>query len=209
MKLYITPRAPNPKRVCMFLAEKQIGDVALVAVDLNAQEHLTPDFLRRNPLARVPVLELDDGRFLSESRAICTWLESRFPEPNLMGRDGEERAFLEMIDRLAEWHILLPTGQWIRHMHPGLAGLEKPQFPAYGERQEAARGPGLAWLEQRLGEGPWVAGERFSIADITAFCAIEFARLMKFKPGEAGYPNIQRWRDQLAQRPSASAGDRV
>ena len=209
MKLYITPRAPNPKRVCMFIAEKQIAGVVLEAVDLNAQEHQSAQFLRRNPLARVPVLELDDGRCLSESRAICTWLEAHTPEPNLMGRDGEERAFIEMLDRQVEWYVLLPTAQWIRHTHPGLAFLETPQFPAYGERQEAARHPGLAWLEQRLGEAPWVAGERFSIADITAFCAIEFARVMKFKPGEAGYPYIQRWRDTLAQRPSSSAGDRV
>ena len=209
MKLYITPRAPNPKRVCMFIAEKQIASIALVAVDINAHEHLSPGFLERNPLARVPVLALDDGRYLSESRAICTWLEAHYPEPNLMGRDGEERAFLEMLDRQVEWHILLPTGQWIRHVHPGLASLERPQFPDYGKRQEAARAPGLAWLEQRLGEGTWVAGERFSIADITAFCAIEFARLMKFKPGEAGYPNMQRWRDAMAQRPGATAGDTV
>lgn len=126
-----------------------------------------------------------------------------------MGEGSDERAFIEMYDRYVEWYILLPTAQWVRHAHPGLVALENPQFPDFAQNQAAKRELGLAWLEQQLGKYPWVAGERFTIADITAFCAIEFSRVMKFKPGDAGYLNIQRWRDELAARPSAVAGDQV
>jgi len=126
-----------------------------------------------------------------------------------MREGSEERAFIEMYDRYVEWCILLPTAQWVRHAHPGLVALENPQFPDFAQNQAAKRDLGLAWLEQQLGKYPWVAGERFTIADITAFCAIEFSRVMKFKPGDAGYLNIQRWRDELAARPSAVAGDQT
>jgi glutathione S-transferase len=193
----------------MFIAEKGLDSIQSIAVDLNAGAHREQDFLSRNPLSRVPVLELDDGRFISESRAICTWLEGVYPQPNLMGEGADERAFIEMYDRYVEWYILLPTAQWVRHAHPGLVALENPQFPDFAQNQAAKRDLGLAWLEQQLGKYPWVAGERFTIADITAFCAIEFSRVMKFKPGDAGYVNIQRWRDELAARPSAVAGDQT
>ena len=93
-----------------------------------------------------------------------------------MGEGYEERAFIEMYDRYVEWYVLLPTAQWVRHGHPGLAALENPQFPAFAENQAKKREAGLEWLEKRLESHPWVAGERFSIADITAFCAIEFVR---------------------------------
>ena len=207
MKLYVSPRAPNPKRVRMFMAEKDMTDITLVSVDLNAHQHSEPSYVAKSPLSRVPVLELDDGTCISESRAICTYLESLVPDNNLMGVDGLERAQIEMADRLVEWYVLLPTMQWIRHVHPGLAPLEKPQFPAFGESQAEKRGPGLDWLESTLGKQAFVAGKRFTIADITAFCTIEFSRLMKFKPAEAGYPHIQAWRDRVGQRASASAGD--
>ncbi|MDY0108096.1 MAG: glutathione S-transferase, partial [Giesbergeria sp.] len=121
MQLYTAPRAPNPRRVTMFMAEKGITGMTQVAVDLNAQEHKGDAFRAKSPLATVPALELDDGRILTETRAICTWLEGRFPEPNLMGRDAEERAFIEMADRRVEWYLLARIGQCIRHTHPGLA----------------------------------------------------------------------------------------
>lgn len=209
MKLYTAPRAPNPKRVHMFLVEKGITDIAFEAVDLNAHHHKTEHFTAKSPLSRVPVLALDDGRHLSESRAICSYLEGRYPEPNLMGVDATEHAFIEMADRLVEWYLMLPTAQWVRHSHPGLAALENPQFPEHGAVQGERRKAGLDWLEQTLSAHDWVAGERLTIADITAFCTIEFSRLMKFKPAEAGYPSIQAWRDRMAQRPSASAGDQI
>ena len=207
MKLYTAPRAPNPKRVLMFLAEKGVSDIECIPVDLNGQAHKTEEFVAKSPLSRIPALALDDGRHLTESRAICTYLEGLYPEPNLMGVDATERAFIEMHDRLVEWYLMLPTAQWVRHSHPGLAALEQPQFPEFGASQANKRQAGLNWLEQQLSTNAFVAGDRFTIADITAFCTIEFSRLMKFKPGEAGYAAIQAWRDRIAQRPSATAGD--
>jgi len=206
VKLYSAPYAPNPRRVWMFIAEKGVNDIEAINVDLNNHAHKAPDFISKSPLSRVPALELDDGRCLSESRAICTYLEGVYPEPNLMGQDAEERAFIEMHDRLVEWYLLAPSAQWVRHTHPGLAALEQPQFPDFGQSQGEKRVAGLQWLEQQLTNQPYVAGERFTIADITAFCTIEFSRLMKFKPGEAGYSAIQAWRDRIAERPSAKAG---
>src|SRR3990167_8155501 len=98
MKLYTAHRAPSPRRVLMFLVEKNISGLEMVHVDLNQGEHRTDDYLRKNPLAKVPALELDDGRVLTETRAICTYLEGLYPEPNLMGTNFDERAFIEMAD---------------------------------------------------------------------------------------------------------------
>jgi glutathione S-transferase len=205
MRLYTAPRAPNPRRVEMFLAEKGIRDIERVPVDLNAGEHRQQGFLARNPLARVPVLELDDGRFLAESRAICTYLESLYPEPNLMGRDGAERAFIEMADRQIEFHLFASIANCIRHSHPGLAALEQPQFADFGASQGQRIREVARWLDGQLASRPYAAGERFTVADITAFCAIEFARLIRFQPGNEGMAHLQAWRDRIAQRPSASA----
>ena len=204
MKLYTAPRAPNPRRVEMFIAEKGIAGIELVALDLNAGQHKSGEALKRNPLARVPVLELDDGRHLAESRAICTYLESLKPEPNLMGQDGTERAFIEMTDRQVEFHLFVALMNCTRHTHPGLATLEGKQFPNFGAAQGERFREAARWLDEKLAGQPYVAGERFTIADITAFCAIEFARLIKFKPGDTGFASLQAWRDRIAARPSAS-----
>lgn len=204
MKLYVSERAPNPRRVQMFIAEKGITGIEPVLVDINAHEHRAHPLLSRGPMARIPVLELDDGRVLSESRAICTYLEGLHPEPDLMGRTAEERAFIEMVDRQVEWSITLPLAQAIRHQHPGLAVLEQPQFPEFGASQQAKALDTLRWLDAQLQRQPWVAGERFTIADITAFCTIEFARLLKWKPAELGLHGLAAWRDRVAVRPSAA-----
>jgi glutathione S-transferase len=204
MKLHTSLRAPNPRRVDMFLAEKGV-QIERVVVDLNKGEHRNAEFVAKNPLARVPVLELDDGRMLAESRAICTYLEGLYPEPNLMGRDATERAFIEMVDRQTEFNILGTLANWVRHSHPGLLVLENPQFPDFGGSQGQKWRSNLHWLESALQSHEFVAGDRFSIADITAFCAIEFARIMKFTPAAEGYAATQQWRDRIASRPSAQA----
>jgi glutathione S-transferase len=209
MKLYVSPRAPNPRRVQMFLAEKGVdlaaAGIELVNVDLNAQEHKSAAFRAKSPLARIPALEFDDGRVLTETRAICTYVEGLHPEPNLMGVDATERAFIEMADRRVEWYFLLPIGNCVRHTHPGLAPLEQPQFPEFGRSQGEKLRETAAWLDAELQRQPWIAGERFTIADITAFCAIEFAKLMRFNAGEQGFSALQDWRDRVAQRPAARA----
>lgn len=203
MKLYVSPRAPNPRRVLMFLVEKNINGLELVNVDLNAQEHKTAAYRAKSPLARVPALELDDGRVLTETRAICTYVEGRYPTPNLMGHNAEERAFIEMADRRMEWYFMLPLANAIRHTHPGLAPLEQPQFPDFGHSQVAKARETAGWLDTVLQQQPWVAGERFTIADITAFCTVEFGRLARFKPADEGLHALQAWRDRVAARPSA------
>jgi glutathione S-transferase len=203
MKLYVAPRAPNPRRVQMFLAEKGLHDIEQIDVDLNANEHKAARFRQKSALARVPVLELDDGRMLSETRAICTWLEGHVPTPNLMGVDADERAFIEMADRRMEWYFMLPLANAIRHTHPGLAPLEQPQVPEFGQSQWPKALETATWLDAELQRHDWVAGDRFTIADITAFCTVEFARLLRFKPGESGLHALQAWRDRVAARPSA------
>jgi len=205
MKLYIAQGAPNPRRVTMFMIEKNIANIELVNVDLNALEHKGEAFRAKSPLAKVPALELDDGRVLTETRAICTYLEGLYPEPNLMGINFEERAFIEMADRRVEWSLLLGIANSVRHTHPGLAVLEQPQFADFGHSQAQKVLEVAQWFDHVLERQPWMAGARFTIADITAFCAIEFAKLMKFKPGNQGMPALQAWRDRVAERSSAKA----
>ncbi|HQQ54036.1 MAG TPA: glutathione S-transferase family protein [Ottowia sp.] len=206
MRLFTSPRAPNPRRVLMFMHEKGIAGVEQVTVDLNAGEHQSAAYRAKVPVARVPALELPDGRVLSETRAICSYLEGLHPEPNLMGEGFDERAFIEMHDRRVEWYWLLPIANCVRHTHPGLAALEQPQFPDFGRSQGQKVRESARWLDEALARQPWVAGERFTIADITAFCALEFARLMKFSAGAEGFAALQAWRDRVAERESARVG---
>jgi len=203
MKLYSAHRAPSPRRVLMFMAEKAITGNEIVNVDLNAGEHRTADYRAKSPLSKVPALVLDDGRVLTETRAICTWLEGRWPEHNLMGVDADERAFIEMADRRVELYLMGGMANCIRHTHPGLAMLEQPQFPEFGRSQGEKVREIARWFDQQLQSQAWMAGDRFTIADITAFCAVEFSRLMKFVPGEEGLQALQAWRDRVAERPSA------
>jgi glutathione S-transferase len=204
MKLYTSQRTPNPRRVLMFIAEKGIEGIETVQLDLLKGEHRAPAFLGLNPMAQVPVLELADGRQLAETRAICTYLEGLHPRPNLMGEGFEERAFIEMMDRRCELQLFLRIANCIRHVHPALGALEQPQFPDFGASQGEKMRATARWLDGVLAGQPYMAGERFTIADITAFCALEFARgLMKFRPGQEGMGHLQAWRDRIAQRPSA------
>ena len=204
MKLYYAPRAPNPRRVQMFMAEKGITGITLVPVDLNSGEHFGADYRAKSPQAKVPALELDDGRILTETRAICSYLEGLYSETNLMGADFDERAFIEMADRRVEWTLLLGIANGVRHTHPGLAPLESPQFADFGLSQTAKVKEAAKVFDQLLQNQTWMAGPRFTIADITAFCALEFGRaLLKFTPADLGLTALQEWRDRMAARPSA------
>ncbi|MFL6674424.1 MAG: glutathione S-transferase family protein [Massilia sp.] len=206
MKLYVSSFAPNPRRVTMFVAEKGISGIETIHIDLMKGEHRSEGYLAKNPFARVPALELDDGRVLCETRAICTYLEGLYPEPNLMGGDFEERAFIEMDDRRVELMLFQQIANSVRHTHPALAVLEQPQFTEFGVSQGEKMRETARWLDRVLARHPYVAGARFTVADITAFCGLEFARgLMKFKPGEEGMEHLQAWRDKIAARPSAEA----
>jgi glutathione S-transferase len=203
MKLFVATRAPNPRRVILFIAEKGIDGIELVNVDLGAAEHFSADYRAKSPLSKVPALQLDDGRFLSESRAICSYLEGLHPLPNLMGDGFEERAFIEMADRQVELYLFGAIASCIRHTHPGLATLEQPQFADYGLAQGRKVRELARWLDGVLATRPYVAGPRFSIADITLLCALDFAKgLMKFKPGDEGFGHLQAWRERMAARPA-------
>lgn len=206
MRLHRTARAPNPRRVTMLIAEKGIVGIEFVDVDLAARAHREAGFVERSPFSKVPALELPDGRVLTESRAIQTWLEGHYPEPNLMGRDADERAVIEEADRQVELYLFLPLAMWVRHTHPGLAMLEFPQLPDYAATQASRGREAAAILDRMLATREWMAGDRYTVADITAFCALEFARgLVRWRPADDGLERLQAWRDRVAARPSAAA----
>ncbi len=201
MKLFSAAYAPNPRRVMMFIAEKGVTDIEVVQVDLVKGEHREPDFRAKSPLAQVPTLELDDGRTITESRAICLYLEALYPEPNLMGRDAFERASIEMWDRRAELLFAMPLLMWVRHGSPMLEAVEKNQNAEVASWYQAQALRMAKWLDGELAHRPWIAGDRFTIADITAACGMDFAKMVRWRPGD-DLPNLKRWRAALAERPA-------
>jgi glutathione S-transferase len=204
MKLYDTPLAPNPRRVRWFMAEKGIDDVEVVTLNLIAGEHKQPDYLAKAGIANVPALEMDDGTCITESIAICRYLESRYPEPNLFGRTPEETAVIEMWLRRAEMLVATPLMMMVRHTHPALAALET-QNPDIAEYNKASGLRGLKVLDRRLGESEWLAGPRLTIADIVGFIGLDFGRMIKFAAPEE-LANLNRWANAMRSRPAANAG---
>ena len=205
MKLYQDPRAPNPRRVRVFLHEKGLLErVELIEVSINNAANRAPEHLERHPLGLVPVLELDDGRRLRESMAICRWFEEQHPEPNLFGRDAWERAQIEQWNRHAELELLWPVAQVFRNTHEFWRGRIE-QAPDFGEIMRRVLGERLGWFEQELATRPYFAGERFTVADITALCALDFAKISQIRIDPATQPNLARWRETVAARPSAKA----
>lgn len=199
MKLYVAPFAPNPRRVMMFLAEKGVTGVEIVSIDLQAGDHRTDAFRVMSPLSQIPTLELDDGRALTESRAICTYIEALHPEPNLMGRDAFERAFIEMWDRRMELLFSMPLMMWVRHGNPVLAAVERNQNAEVATYNQGQAMRMAKWLNDELANREWIAGDRFTIADITAACGVDFAKMMRWRPGD-DLPNLRRWRLALGER---------
>ena len=204
MRLYDTSFAPNPRRVRWVMAEKGVDDVEIVAVDLMKGEHKQAGYLEKAGLAQLPALEFDDGAVVTESIAICRYLESRWPEPNLFGRTPQETAVIEMWLRRAEMLVATPMMMWVRHTSPPLAALEH-QDPAFAEHERAMAARGLEMLDERLAGRDWLAAERITIADIVAFVGIDFGRLIRFRPPE-GLVNLARWAGAMRERPAAKAG---
>lgn len=202
MKLYDTPRAPNPRRVRLFMLEKGIDDVEIVPVSLLEGAHKQPDYLAKAGLANVPMLEMDDGTCITESLAICRYLESLYPEPNLMGRDPKETAVIEMWTRRVEMMVATPLMMAVRHLHPALGVLEK-QNPAIGEANTESGTRALKLIDRRLSESEWIAADRLTIADIVAFASIDFARMIKFRP-PAEMTHVGRWLEAMNARESVS-----
>ena len=204
MRLYDSRRAPNPRRVRWVMAEKGINDVEIVEVDIFGGAHRTPDYVARAGLPNVPALELDDGTAVTESVAICRYLESRYPEPNLFGRDPHEIAIIEMWTRRAEMMLATPLMLSVRHGHPALASLER-QIPEIAAANRAGAERALAFFNRRLAESEWIAADRITIADIIAFTGLDFGRMIKFRPAE-DLTHVARWAEAMRNRPAATAG---
>jgi glutathione S-transferase len=203
MKLYDGGRAPNPRRVRVFLAEKGV-DVPLVPVDMGAMGHRSEEIARRNPLRRLPVLELDDGTVITESVAICRYFEELHPEPALFGKDALGKALVEMWQRRMEMNFLLGVASAFRHIHPAMKDWEVPQIPEWGEANKPKVVDFLAFLDRELGNREFAAGDAYSIADITGMIAVDFMKPARIAM-PADFTNVARWHAALAARPSASA----
>lgn len=203
MRLFDGGKAPNPRRVRVFLAEKGI-EVPLAPVDMGAMGHRAPEVADRNPLRRLPVLELDDGTVITESVAICRYFEEVQPEPPLFGTGAVGRARVEEWQRRMELNLLMPVAHAFRHMHPAMKEWEVPQVAEWGEANKPKALDFLALLDRELAGREFAAGDAYSIADITGLIAVDF-----MKPARISVPdelaNVRRWHAALAARPSAAA----
>jgi glutathione S-transferase len=203
MLLYHDLRAPNPRRVRIFLAEKGVA-YDTIEVSIAASQHQTPEFRKKNPLSLLPVLELADGKILRESMAICRYLEELYPEPNLFGADPWERAQIEQWNRHAELELLHPIAQVFRNTHAFWNGKIK-QSSEFGAIMRELAGHRFDWFEDELDQRPYFAGPRFTVADITALCAIDFGKVSNLRINAETHPQLAAWHTRVSERPSAKA----
>ena len=203
MKLYEEPRAPNPRRVRIFLAEKGIA-VPRVSIDINKMEHKTPEFAALNPFQRTPTLQLDDGTVIAESIAICRYFEEVQPDPPLFGIGAVGKALVEMWQRRIEFGLLLAVAAAFRHLHPAMAQMEVPQVTAWGEANKPKAIEFLQVLDGQLADSQFVCGDAFTVADITGLVAVDFMRPAKITLPEE-LANVRRWHSVVSERPSARA----
>lgn len=203
MKLYDGGRAPNPRRVRIFFAEKGVPLPELVAIDIAKREHKTEGFTRLNPAQRLPVLELDDGTPIAETMAICRYIESLNPQPALFGAEPREAALVEMWNRRVELGLFASVAAVFRHSHPSMAELED-QVPEWAEANREHIDDHLLLIELQLAANPFLCGDKLTVADITAGIALDF-----MKPARIALPEefvqIRRWHDALTARPSWKA----
>lgn len=203
MKLYDAARVPNPRRVRIFMAEKGI-DIPREEVDLAGFAHKKPDFVAVNPLSRVPALVLDDGTVICESIAICRYLDALHPEPPLFGATPVEIGLVTMWERRVEFGVLAAIAAVFRHGHPGMANYEVPQVAEWAAVNRTRIADELAFLDRRCAESPYLAGERYSVADITALVALDFMRVIKMAIPEE-LEALRAYHARLKERPSAAA----
>lgn len=200
MKIYTFPDAPNALRVHVFLAEKGMG-IPLETVDVMDGSTRRQPFLAKNSLGEIPVLELDDGTLISESVAICRYIEGTTPEPRLMGASPVETARIEMWNRRMEQQIMGPIAQVGLHTHP-LFAEKIEQIPAYAESQKRLMAKKWAWLDAELSDGrTFVCDDRFSIADITGIAALHICDMFGTSV-PADMPNVKRWETAVRSRPT-------
>jgi len=203
MKLYDGGRAPNPRRVRIFLSEKGMS-IPVERIDLAALEHRTAEFTALNPLQRVPVLVLDDGTVITESIAICRYIEGLRPQPPLFGRGALEEALVEMWNRRVELNLYQAVSAVFRHTHPAMKDMEVPQVSAWADANRPRVYDMLSLIDSELADREFMAGDSYTIADITALVAADF-----MKPAKLARPpelvNFARWYDAASARPSAAA----
>jgi glutathione S-transferase len=203
MKLYDTKTAPNPRRARIFLAEKGIT-VPTEQVDMTTMAHKTPEYTAINPLQRMPALVLDDGTVITESIAICRYFETLQPDPPLFGVGAKELALVEMWNRRAEINFFSNVAAVFRHLHPAMKPFEVPQVPEYAEAMRPRALWFLEMLDGELAKREFVASDRYSVADITMLCAVDFMKPARLTiPEDAA--NVKRWHAAVAARPSARA----
>ena len=195
MKLYTFPPAPNPARVGFYLREKGM-EIDAVLVDFTKGEQNSPGHLARNPAGTAPVLELDDGSFLTESLAIIEYLEELYPEPPMIGTDPLSRARTRAVERDIEFNVLLRI---IRYVHAHRSPLGLPPNPGIAEAELARLPTGLGRVEARLAGNEFIMGDHPTIADCTLLAALNFGRFAELTPGE-GHPNISAWFERYALR---------
>ena len=199
VRLLTTSTAPNPRRVHMFLAEKGV-EIPKVEIDITAGAHKTPEYLAKTGMPHVPALELEDGTVLTESVAICRYVEALHPEPPLFGADPLEAAMIEMWHRRVELYVMFPIAQVFRHSNPNMAALED-QTPEWAEVNRPRVTKGLEMLERRLNAAPFIGGAQFSVADIAAVVALDFMRVIRTPiPGELSA--LTEWLAAARARPS-------
>ena len=203
MKIYDFALAPNPRRLRIFVAEKGLK-IPVEQVDIFTGKNRTPEMLAKNPAGGLPVMELDDGTHLAESVAICRYLESLHPEPNMMGKNSREQADIEMWNRRVELGLFAAAGRAFQHTNELFKDRLK-QFPEYGATQREAVTQQLQWLDAQIGNKPFIAGNRFTIADITAEVAVDFAAQAAGVTADPGLKNLARWHQSVSSRPGAKA----
>lgn len=203
MKILETRQAPNPRRVRLFLAEKGIT-VPFEELDLMKGALKTPEFSRLNRFQRVPLLLLDDGTAIAETMAICRYFEEIQPEPALLGTGARGRALVEMWNRRMELGLFFHVAQAFRHLHPAMATLEVPQVADWGEANKVKALEVLAVLDDQLAANAYVAGDAFSVADITALVAVDFMKPARLQRPDT-MKHLARWYAEVSARPSAKA----
>jgi glutathione S-transferase len=203
VKLYDGGRAPNPRRMRIFLAEKGI-EVPLIPVDMSAMGHKSTEITALNPFQRLPILELDDGTILTESVAISRYFEELHPEPPLFGKGAVGKARVEMWNRRVELYLLAAVTAAFRHTHPAMVEWEIPQVPAWGEANRPKAVAYMKIMDDQLATNEFIAGSEFSIADITLLVGIDFLKPAKIQIPEE-LVSLRRWHAAVSSRPSAKA----
>ncbi len=203
MKLYEFEAFPNPRRVRMFLAEKGVS-VDRIQVNVPEGEHRTDAITAKNPSATVPFLEFEDGTCISETTAISRYFEAKQPKPSLFGATPADQGRIDMWQRRVEDGLFNAILTYFHHATPGLGELELYQNKDWGENNRERAHKTMLWLDRELANRPYVAGDTYSIADITALCGIDFCKFVELDiPADCA--NLQRWYDEVASRPSAAA----